>query len=158
MLNCAECGVSEIPMSKILKIVYSIYVLLFCICVAILGSNNTNYKPLISDLSKTNSVEIVKQLDAAKIDYVANPDSNILFVEVEQYNNASTLLLGLLPAQAESEIVIKLEAMADKVIPFYELGWYIILSKLTFCFIIYIITMLTIIRPLLRIEIFGKGA
>ena len=73
------------------------------------------------------------------------------FPLVAQYNNASTLLLGLLPVQAESEIVIKLEAMAEKVIPFYEHGWYIILSKLMFCVLIYIITMLAIIRPLLRV-------
>ncbi len=143
-------------MSKNLKIIYSTYVLLICVCVAILSSDNTSYKPLISDLSKTNSVELVKHLDAAEIDYLVNHDSNILFVEVEQYNHASALMLSLLPEKTEPAIVIKLEAMAEKVIPFYEFAWYIILSKVMSCMLIYILTLLAIIRPLLRAELCGN--
>ncbi|AWB66013.1 hypothetical protein C2869_05975 [Saccharobesus litoralis] len=139
------------------KYIYLSYGLIAFLFIAAWFSDSTVYKPLVSDLTKSNAVKIVNSLEANDISYKINTSESILFVPASEYQTALGALNKLHIDETTQPISGNIESLINSPIKFYEQTWFIHFYKLFGCLIFAMVVVLAIVRPLLRHEIYGES-
>jgi len=135
-------------MKKETLYIFGTYVFLITIFAMAWFSDSTIYRPLITDLTKVNSVAVVDILEKNTISYQVNPQNSILFVATEDYANALTALKSVMPKEKDKKLSMAYEILLNEPIKLYEESWFIQLYKLFGCLLISVISIVAIIRPM----------
>jgi flagellar biosynthesis/type III secretory pathway M-ring protein FliF/YscJ len=143
-------------MNKITIWISITYAFILALFMAAWFSDSTVYRPLIADLTQTNSIVIVEALERENITYKANPDNNMLFVSGSDYTKSLTVLNNLSISQTGDPISSNLSELIAQPIMFYQQSWFIHIYKLMFCTLIAIVIFLALVRPMLRIDLINE--
>jgi flagellar biosynthesis/type III secretory pathway M-ring protein FliF/YscJ len=136
----------------------------------IVWSNEPERRPLIQNIKLVDAVKIIDALEASKIPYVTRLDSQMILVNDEDMDMARVALarIGIVIDYPEVKQMANAGEACDVLetkiyeyannpnIPITEKPYFLKLVKLMMGAIVIIVLILSIVRPALKVLIYGK--